>query len=126
MLAHFQGEAGGRRVKAVLEAAAKKQAEVYLAVVNLGEAVYITEREKGLTAAQSLIAAVDQLPVIIVDADRKLTFLAAHWKARYAVAYGDAFALALAEQMGATVLTGDPEFREVGDAAVIEWLPQHR
>ena len=86
---------------------------------------YIVEREKGLTAAQSLIAAVDQLPVIIVDADRKLTFLAAHWKARYAVAYGDAFALALAEQMGATVLTGDPEFREVGDAAVIEWLPQH-
>ena len=86
---------------------------------------YIVEREKGLTAAQSLIAAVDQLPAIIVDADRKLTFLAAHWKARYAVAYGDAFALALAEQMGATVLTGDPEFREWGDAAAIEWLPQH-
>jgi len=124
LLAYFQGEAGYQRVKAILDSAERKQAEVYLSIINYGEVIYITEREKGLTAAQTLIAAIDQLPVNVVEADRRLTFSAAHWKANYAVAYGDAFALALAEQMEGTILTGDSEFRGVGETARIEWLPQ--
>jgi predicted nucleic acid-binding protein len=124
LLAYFQGEPGSRRIKAILAAAEKKEAEIFISTVNFGEAIYITEREKGLTAAQALIAAVDQWPVTIIEADRKLAFSAAHWKAGHSVAYADAFALALAEQSEATVLTGDPEFHEVENAASIEWLPQ--
>jgi ribonuclease VapC len=124
LLAYFQAEPGSRRIKAILDAAQKKEAEIFITTVNYGEAIYITEREKALTAAQSLIAAFDQLPVTVIEVDRKLALAAAHWKARYSVAYADAFALALAEQMEATILTGDPEFHEVGDTASIEWLPQ--
>ena len=124
LLAHVQAEPGGPRVQAVLAQAAKKQADVYLSIVNYGEAVYITEREQGLTAAQSLIATVDQLPITIVEADRKLTFAAAHLKAGYPIAYADAFALALAQQQQAVLMTGDPEFRQVQAVVTIEWLPQ--
>jgi ribonuclease VapC len=107
-----------------LAQAEKKQTEVYLSIVNYGEVIYITEREHGLTAAQSLIAAVDQLPVTVVEADRKLTFAAAHLKAHHSISYADAFALALAQQEQAILLTGDPEFQQVASLAAIEWLPQ--
>lgn len=124
LLAHFQAEPGGERVIAVLAQAEKKQAEVYLSIINYGEVIYITEREKGLTAAQSLIAAVDQLPITVVEADRPLTFAAAHLKAHHPISYADSFALALAQNQQATLLTGDPEFRRVESLAAIEWLPQ--
>ena len=124
LLAHLQAEAGGARVQAVLGQAGKGQTEVLLSIINYGECVYITEREHGLTAAQSLIATVDQMPVTVVEADRRLTFAAAHLKAHYAIAYADAFALALAQDHQATLLTGDPEFQAVQHLAAIEWLPQ--
>lgn len=124
LLAHLQAEPGGPRVQAILEQAAKHQVDIYLAIVNYGEAIYITEREQGLTAAQSLIAAVDQLPITVVEADRKLTFVAAHLKAHHAISYADAFALALAQRQQAILLTGDPEFHQVESLVTIEWLPQ--
>ena len=124
LLAHLQAEPGGPRVQAILVQAEKEQAAVFLSIVNYGEAIYITEREQGLTAAQSLIAAVDQLPITVVEADRKLTFAAAHLKAHYSISYADAFALALAQQQQAILLTGDPEFHQVESLATIEWLPQ--
>jgi predicted nucleic acid-binding protein len=124
LLAHLQAEPGGVRVQAVLRQARKGQAEVLLSIINYGESVYLTEREHGLTAAHSLIATVDQMPIAVVEADRKLTFAAAHLKAHYAIAYADAFALTLAQEQQATLLTGDPEFQAVQHLATIEWLPQ--
>ncbi len=124
LLAHLQDEPGAARVRVVLSQAARQQAQVYLSVVNYGEVVYITEREQGLTAAQSMIAAVDQLPIQIVDADRALTFAAAHLKAHHPISYADAFAVALSQQLGWTLLTGDPELRSVTRLTRIEWLPQ--
>jgi len=123
LLAFFQDEPGGRRVKAVLGQALKKRAEILLTVVNYGEVVYITERKQGLRVAQKLIAVIDQLPVSLVDADRRLTLAAAHLKAQHPLSYADAFAVALAQDRQATVLTADPEFRAVEALVAIEWLP---
>jgi len=58
----------------------------------------------------------------VIDADRQLTFAAAHVKAQYALSCADAFAVALAQGMDATLLTGDPEFRQVRHLIAIEWL----
>lgn len=123
LLAYFEDEPGGHRVKAVLAQAAKQRAEVMVSVVNYGEVVYITEREHGLRAAHKLIAAIDQLPVTIVDADRRLTLAAAHVKAKHPLSYADAFAVALAQAQHATLLTADLEFRAVETLVPIEWLP---
>jgi len=49
---------------------------------------------------------------------------AAHLKAHHSISYADAFALALAQQEQAILLTGDPEFQQVASLAAIEWLPQ--
>ena len=124
LLAYFGAEPGGPRVKALLAAAAANQAATYLSVINYGELVYITEREQGVSAARRAIAAIDQLPIAVIEADRRLTFAAAHVKAHHRLSYADAFAVAVAQQMQAILVTGDPEFRAVEHLVTVEWLLQ--
>ncbi len=124
LLAYFGAEPGGPQVKAVLARARDRSVDAALTIVNYGELVYITEREQGEVAARKVIAAVDQLPITVVDADRRLTFAAAHIKAHYRLSYADAFAIALTQQTQATLLTGDPEFRAVERLITVAWLPQ--
>ncbi len=124
LLAYFGGEPGEAQVKSVLERAAAEQADVYLSVVNLGEVVYIIEREQGASATRRALAAVDQLPIKLIEADRRMALAAAHVKAHHPISYADAFAVALAQQMQATILTGDPEFGKIEHLVAVEWLPQ--
>jgi ribonuclease VapC len=125
LLAYLQNEGGSAKVAAIMSRAKSAQADVLLCIVNFGEAVYIIERESGLTDAQRAIAAVDQLPITVVDAGRELTFAAAHVKAHFAVSYADAFAIALAQREQAAVLTGDPEFEKAQNLIAVEWLPRN-
>jgi predicted nucleic acid-binding protein len=122
LLAFLGGEAGHQRVEELLRAGIGGTAELYLCVINYGEILYIIERERGLTQTQLAIAAIDQLPLQVVEADRELTFEAAHVKAGCALAYADCFAVALALRLHGAVVTGDPEFREVSDLVEVEWL----
>ena len=124
LLAYFGAEPGEPQVKAVLAHATGGHAVAYLSIINYGELIYITEREQGVFAARRTIAAVDQLPIAVIEADRRLTFAATHIKAHHRLSYADAFAVALAQQTQATLLTGDPEFRAVEHLITIEWLPQ--
>ncbi len=123
LIAYLEDESGAARVRVILGQAQKNLAEIFLCIVNFGEVVYITEREQGLVAAQTAIAAIDQLPITVIEADRKLTFAAAHIKAKHSLSYADAFAAALAQEKTATLLTGDAEFQPLEDEMQIEWLP---
>jgi hypothetical protein len=53
LLAFFQGEAGMERVRAVLKEAEQGRCQVYLSWINLGEVLYITEREQGQLKARN-------------------------------------------------------------------------
>jgi predicted nucleic acid-binding protein len=124
LLAFFGGEPGEAQVKTVLARAAARQAEVYLSVVNLGEVATIIEREQEAFATRRALAAIDQLPIMLIEADRRLALAAAHVKARHPISYADAFVVALAQQMQAVILTGDPEFGKIEHLVAVEWLPQ--
>jgi ribonuclease VapC len=128
LLAYFEGEAAMSRVRSVLEGANAQRHPVYLSLINLGEALYITERERGLVAARRTLGAVDQLPLELVPVSRTTVLAAAHIKARFPISYADAFAAVAARDCGGVVLTGDPEFRPLADAGLIavEWLPRRR
>lgn len=123
LIAYLEDEPGAARVKAILAQAEEKQAEVFLCIINFGEVVYITERESSLTDAQAVIAALDQLPLTVIEADRTLTFEAAHVKANHSVSYADAFVAAAAKTKQATIVTGDREFSSLDKDIAIEWLP---
>lgn len=124
LLAYLQDEAGAPDVEEILVAAAAGTATVAMPVVNLGEAMYITEREQSTEAAQALLAAFDQLPVALAEADRTLALDAAHIKAHHRVSYADAFVVALAHGLDAVAVTGDPEFSQVEHLVTVRWLPR--
>jgi ribonuclease VapC len=128
LLAYFEGEPGMPRVRSVLEGAEAQRHTVHVSLINLGEALYITERERGLVAARRTLGAVDELPLELVPVSRTTVLAAAHIKARFPISYADAFAAVAARDCGAVVITGDPEFRPLADAGLVavEWLPRRR
>jgi ribonuclease VapC len=105
VLAYLEGEAGMPRVRDLLEKSLAGTIGLHLSMINLGEALYIIERERGLTQAHLALAAVDQLPVHLVPATRNVVLAAAHVKASNAISYADAFAAATAQQYEAAVVT---------------------
>lgn len=49
--------------------------------------------------------------------------IAAAWiKARYPISCADAFAVATATKLEATVVTGDPEFQAVSELVPVDWI----
>lgn len=122
LLAYLGGEGGAETVEDTLQACDEGEAEGFLSIINLGEVLYITERERGLQEAQKAVAAIDELPLQVIDADRSRTFAAAHVKAHLAVSYADTFAVSLAQDIEARVVTGDPEFEKVEALVTVRWI----
>jgi len=127
LLAYLQGEPGNTRVKDLLAEAEAGECIIYLSLINLGEILYIIERERSLTLAQRTLAAIDQLPLQIAPVSRATVLAAAHLKARYPISYADAFAVVAAQDHDGVLITGDPEFRSLARDKVVavDWLPRN-
>lgn len=121
-LAFLEGESSAPRIQAIFETAERQEAHVYLSLINLGEILYITERERGLILAQKTLAAIEQLPLEILPATRDRVLAAAHLKTHYPISYADAFVVGAAQEFQGVILTGDPEFTKVTHLVNIEWL----
>ncbi len=124
LIAYLEAEPGSHRILELLTAARAGKCILLMCVVNLGEVMYLIERERGLHQAQNTLARIDELPVEIIDADLSLTLAAAHLKMDCPIAYADCLAAALAQQHNAILLTGDPEFNKIkAERNVhIEWM----
>lgn len=123
LIAIMQDEAGAAKVQEFLEAGDRGEHELYMSVVNLGEVIYTIWKRRGVKSAESTLAAFDQLPVKAFDVDLDLALRAAAFKAGNRMSYADCFAAALAQRESATIVTGDPDFRQVEHLVPIEWLP---
>lgn len=76
--------------------------------INLGEVYYVVERAAGRDRAERIVR--DLRHGLRLDLPTEARVLeAARIKARHAMAYADAFAVATALAHRATLLTGDPE-----------------
>jgi ribonuclease VapC len=122
IVAYLRMEPGADRVLALFQDARHGNHTCGASVINLGEVLYILERREGPLGVQAFLATLSSLPITIVDATWQRVQAAAHVKATYPVSYADAFAVGLAQENGATVLTGDPEFRAVEHLVRVEWL----
>ena len=124
VLALFEAEAGADQVQAVLGDADQGRVRVCMSEINLGEVLYIVERERGLPAAQRALAAIEQLPIELLEATRERILQAANVKATANLSYADAFAAGAASELDGSVLTGDPEFAEIEHEISVTWLPR--
>lgn len=123
LLAYFQAEAGAPTVRTLFEAARDQQAALYLSLINAGEMYYLTYRERGPKWAEMLLKDLRRLPIVLCQATEERVFAAARLKAQYPISYADAFAISLAVEIGAALVTGDAEFRSAESIVKVLWLP---
>lgn len=123
LLAYLEDEAGTLQVKSLLSQAETGPSRLWMSIVNLGDPLHHRARTR-LGSQPQFLAAVEQLPVDMVIADRAHTLSAAHIKARFPLSYADAFAAALAQTKSVPLVTGDEEFSRVESLVAIEWLPK--
>ena len=122
LLAFFNNEKGVEIVRELLMGAAKNKLLLYLSNINLGEILYIVERELNINSAQLALSRIKEMPVQILYADLEATLKAAHFKANYPISYADAFAAALAVLKGSVLVTGDKDFSKLDHLIKILWL----
>jgi len=127
LLAFLQGEEpAASRIRHLLLAAHSQEVELYSSIINLGEVIYRIGKVRGETEAIETLAQIRRLPVAIVSATDDAVWTAVRYKIHHAISYADAFALATAESLGATLATGDPELVQLDGQVPIEKLERNR
>lgn len=123
VLAFLQGEEpAASRVRNLLEEAQDQEVALFLSIINLGEVVYRVGKVRGEVEASEILAQIRHLPITIVPASDDAVWAAVRYKMHHSISYADAFALATAESLGATLATGDPELIQLADQVPIEKL----
>jgi ribonuclease VapC len=122
LLAFLRGEAGDAQVAALLEKAGARDTPLQMTEVNYAEVKYIVMRKDGADRWEQIARELPTLPIEFLPATRPLADLAADVKAGHRLSLADAFAVALAKQRKAELVTGDPEFRSVEREIKITWL----
>lgn len=122
LLRLFQREKGFEKIAKLLEDIRKRDIARFINAINVGEIIYITKREFGDQKKIEVLANIERMSFTILPAPDTLIFQAAEYKAIYSISYADCFVLASAVERQATIVTGDPEFKKVGDLVDIYWI----
>ena len=122
ILKYYQDETGADKVEKLLRSAKRGHLNTFMSEINLGEVYYLTIRRTGLEPAKENLERLSNLPIKIISPSSELILRAAEVKAQYAISYADCFAVATAEQLSASIITGDPEFKKVDSLVSVEWI----
>jgi predicted nucleic acid-binding protein len=109
----YHRELGWQVVQRALYAQEKARTRAVLNWINWGEFYYIVKRRVGPTKTMEALRLLEQLPIELFPVDQPLVRAAAEIKSEHALSYADAFCVATAQRLNATILTGDPEFESV-------------
>jgi ribonuclease VapC len=122
LLKLLRDEHGADTVSQLLERAGQREQPVHMTEVNYAEVQYIIRRKDGDAAWATVAGELRAAPIEFHPATRPLADIAAGFKARFKLSLADAFAAALAKEMKAELVTGDPEFKALEKEIRIHWL----
>jgi predicted nucleic acid-binding protein len=123
LLRYLDREPGFDRVAQLLKEAARGKSELLVSAVNWGEVISVIYKAHGLSVARSTSARMLALPMTIISVDADHAERAGILKPDFKLPYADAFAGALAQARGATLVTADFDFKSAAHAIQIEYLP---
>jgi uncharacterized protein len=89
---------------------------------NAGEVYYMLVRKHSGRVAEDFLTRLPSLPIRLMLPAAKTVILAAKLKSTRRISYADGFAAALAQSENATLVTGDPELRDISDVLSVEWI----
>jgi predicted nucleic acid-binding protein len=123
LLAMLQGEEpAASRVRQLLLDGERRQVSLFMSIVNVGEVYYRVGKTSGRDNATDALKQIRRLFLTIVPASDEMVLAAASFKMEYTISYADAFAVALADSKGATLVSGDPEIDQVRGRIKLEKL----
>jgi predicted nucleic acid-binding protein len=122
MLAFLNKEKGFEKVRELMRAAQLSSTPLLMNEINIGEVYYMTTKARSPELAEEFLRRLETLPIQPISNSFADVLQAARIKARFPISYADAFAVATASRMHATVVTGDPEFRQVEHLVTIDWV----
>ena len=114
MVAWIHDEPAASAVEAFLQAADSGEVELCMSWINVAETFYILAKRVSLAVAEEFINRLPSLPIRTVLSDEEGIMAAARVKAAHPVAFGDSFAIALAQAEQGSVIPGDDEFASAG------------
>ena len=118
----FHREPGWQVVQKALYDQDRSRSRAVLNWINWGEFYYIVKRRVGVAKTLDAFRLLEQLPIDLFPVDQPLVKAAAEIKSEHALSYADAFCIATAQRLDATVLTNDREFESVENLIKIRWL----
>lgn len=121
VLAWLQDESGASYVESLLRTAAAREVRLYISSINLGEVYYRLAKAGATSAADQLMSRVQtgELSLERISATNARVDAAAKLKSLYRISYADAFAVALALEEDAPLLTNDPEILHLAALGVV-------
>ncbi len=122
MLAFLNRERGFEKVRSLLRTARASSEPLLMNEITIGEAYYVTAKDRSMDHAEEFLRRLETLPIQPVSNSFANVLEAARVKARFRISYADAFVVATAIRMNATIVTGDPEFQAVRHLVKIDWL----
>ena len=125
-LALAEEEAGADAVEARIAGAIRGHLSLHASFVSLTEVEYISLQEKGPVIAAARLVAMKALPILWHHTDDAMCSAAAKLKAGHKLSFADAFVVALAQKLDATLVHKDPEIVALGSAVKQQELPPKR
>jgi len=105
-----------------MKKALRNEVSLHMSIINLGELFYMACKKLGRTKTLLIVSDAKSLPINIVSVTDSQVWSAAELKANFNISYADAFAASLAQSLEASVVTGDPEFKDIQNGIKIFWI----
>jgi uncharacterized protein with PIN domain len=121
MVAWVKQEPSAPLVRQFLLEADAGNVELVMSWINVAETFYILSKRNSPEVAREFMVRLPSLPIRVVLPDEEGIMAAARVKAAHPVAFGDAFAIALAQAERASLITGDGEIRRCG-VVDVDWV----
>lgn len=122
VIAYLGDEDSGSKVADVMADAHENKIPLKMSILNVGEVWYSVARQTSENEADQAINELHELGIEFVDADWKMTRIAAAYKSKNKMSYADCFAAALAKEERGELITGDKEFKEIEADIKVNWL----
>jgi uncharacterized protein len=121
MVAWLRKEPAAPKIRRFLLKAEAGSIQLWMSWINVAETFYTLHKRDSPSAAEEFLERLPSLPIRLVLPDEEGIMAAARVKAAHSLAFGDAFAIALAKTEKGSVITGDGEIRRCG-VVKVEWV----
>jgi predicted nucleic acid-binding protein len=116
---HGGDQENALKVRRLVQLASAGEAELFISAINLGEVFYTLRKSSNEVSAAHMVSTLRGI-ASVVEVNPETAIHAAELKYRYKLGYADSFAVLLAIQRKATLVSADPDFEKMGKS--LKWM----